>query len=171
MTPRLSGIITNKEAASGVGIETSIHEFIHGVSGYEYGFAADQTRGDGMHPPAMVDYSALAGPIWDWELGFPDGVKQSNGEDGWGVKIFPNDDCKSCSDDQLTECCTFHYEDYPETYDRLMANPFKKMSPLLLYIAGMIKRSDLPNDDYYMIGSDMGMYKNWTLAVSISNHV
>jgi hypothetical protein len=157
MTPRLAGIIQNGQIVTGEGVEVQIHEMLHGVTGFEYMPPIDQEFGDGSHVPFLGDYGSLGGPVWDWVKGFPDAVESSDGfeKNGWGVKMFANDDCKACSDDKLSECCTFRYEDYPKTYQKMMRSN-KKISPLLLYIAGMIKRNDVEDVDYYCVGNDMG---------------
>ncbi len=81
-----------------------------------------------------TDHSSLQGPVWDWVKGYPYAIPTSDPNSWWGVRIEPNDDCKECSDGDLTSCCSFRYLDYPRTKDKLLANPeLATMSPLMLY--------------------------------------
>ena len=115
--------------------------------------------------------------MWDWERGFPFGVKTSycledeeiNGPEPDGfcfyrasdtIRLEANDDCLSCADDQLATCCSFRYVEAIGTPDAMTANPeLFAMSPIMNYIAGFITFEDmmaLPSRyrTFYCMGSD-----------------
>ena len=128
--------------------------------------ALDAARtGDRMHVPGSctMDHSYLQGPVWDWVKGAPDAIEMKEPIDGInpGVRLVANNDCKKCADNKLTECCSFRYEDVPVTKQRMMEKPeLVTLSPLLLYIAGIIKDTKIPKNErtYYCMGSDTGKY-------------
>jgi len=156
---RLTGVITNGDIVTGDGFTGQLHELTHGVSGYEYNRALDAARtGDGAHVPGSctLDHSSLQGPVWDWKEGYPNAILNSTGDSN-GVRLLANADCESCADSNLSTCCSFRYENIPTTHDSVVANPeLSVMSPLMLYIAGMIKADELGSADktYYCMGSD-----------------
>ncbi len=111
----------------------------------------------GISATCTTDHSSLQGPVWDWVMGYPDHVPATDPNNNWGVRMEPNDDCKQCKDGDLTSCCSFRYLDIPNTRNKMLANPeLSTMSPLMLYIAGMIKADEVPEDKrtYYCVGSD-----------------
>jgi len=154
---RIAGIIGNRNIISGYGY-TQNHELTHGISGFEYHNTLNLARaGDRAHYDAACtgDHSSLQGPVWHWVKGYPN--RAANGKQGQGVRLVENDDCKSCPDDKLTECCSFRYEDMPLSKAALLEKPeLYSLSPLLMYIAGIMKPSDMKPEDkiYYCIGSD-----------------
>ena len=161
---RLAGLITSSAIIDGNDYTGQIHELAHGTSGYEYNNVLDAARtGDGMHVPGSCtfDHSYLQGPVWDWVKGYPESIpseKEVNGINP-GVRIVANSDCKKCNDNELPNCCSFRYEDIPVTKQAIMDKPeLVRLSPLLLYIAGIIKYNEVPKDQrtYYCIGSDTG---------------
>jgi len=157
-TYRLTGVVTNGDVVEDTSGEN--HELVHGVSGYSYHMNLEKARnGDNAHTPGActTDHSSLQAPVWDWVIGYPEGIPSSDPSNSMGVRIEPNDDCTQCSDKKLTSCCSFRYLDIPNTKDKMLANPeLSTMSPLMLYIAGMIKADEVPGDKrtYYCMGSD-----------------
>ena len=88
-------------------------------------------------------------------IGYPERIPDST--DNGGVHLVENNDCASCSIDDLPNCCSFHYVDMPSTRAAMIENPeLVGISPLMLYIAGMIKASQIAPADktYYCMGSD-----------------
>lgn len=74
------------------------------------------------------------------------------------VRLEPNADCASCPLWKLSECCTFRYVDSLATAKHMRENPeLRTMSPLLLYIAGLLPFEDVPKDKqvYYCIGPNV----------------
>lgn len=160
---RLKGLINSGDIVSGGGAKFLMHELEHGISGFEYHMALEAARnGDNMHVPgACTDaHSSLQGPVWDWVKGAPEAIPDSTGgigEGQGGVRLVENNDCASCSEDNLPNCCTFRYADMPITHAAMIENPeLIVMSPLMLYIAGMIKASEIAPADktYYCMGSN-----------------
>jgi hypothetical protein len=94
--------------------------------------------------------------MWDWKKGYPTGILASDG-DPHGVRLVANDDCSSCDDENLSSCCSFRYMDTPRSKNEIISNPeLFTMSPLMLYIAGMIEISDITaaaDKTYYCMGS------------------
>lgn len=156
---RLAGVIGNSDVVESF-TGTQNHELAHGTSGFEYHNKFGPARsGDGAHydSPCTGDHSSLQGPVWDWVKGYPESIPPEGEGHISGTRLVENADCSSCPDGKLTECCSFRYVDIPYTRASFIANPeLNGLSPLLLYIAGMIKRSDIPPDErnYYCIGSD-----------------
>eukprot|EP00550_Attheya_septentrionalis_P003205 CAMPEP_0198286700 /NCGR_PEP_ID=MMETSP1449-20131203/5698_1 /TAXON_ID=420275 /ORGANISM="Attheya septentrionalis, Strain CCMP2084" /LENGTH=823 /DNA_ID=CAMNT_0043984485 /DNA_START=392 /DNA_END=2864 /DNA_ORIENTATION=+ len=138
-----------------------IHEMVHATAGFEYHNQLDKARtGDGMHVPGSCtdDHSHLQGPVWDWERGYPWAIA---GTGSYGVRLVPNEECFDCADDDnLHNCCTFRYEDIPETKQAIEAKKeLTAMSPLALYISGMKTLSEItdPKDKtYFCVGFDDG---------------
>jgi len=157
-TYRLTGIVTNGDVVEETGGEN--HELVHGVSGYSYHMNLEKARnGDNAHIPGActTDHSSLQGPVWDWVVGYPMMIPASDPQNMRGVRIEPNDDCQQCDDNALTSCCSFRYLDIPNTREKMLASPeLSTMSPLMLYIAGMIKADEVPEDKrtYYCMGSN-----------------
>ena len=157
---RIHGVISNNDVVTGDGFGGQLHELAHGVSGYEFSNNLKSIRhGDRMHVPGACtfDHSSLQATVWDWVKGYPYGILRSDGSDSPGIRLVPNDDCETCSDNSLTTCCSFRYEDRPKTKAEMLAHPeLATMSPLLLYIAGMLKFNEVPADQrtYYCFGSD-----------------
>ncbi len=63
-----------------------------------------------MHMPGActIDHSTLQGPVWDWVEGYPEAIPNSK-NNGGGVRLVANDDCNTCSDNNLKNtsiCCT-----------------------------------------------------------------
>ena len=89
------------------------HEILHATAGFGYHSEVDGARdGDGAHVPGSCtdDHSVLQGPVWDWVEGggvAVPGDPRANGP----VRLVANDDCAECDD--LENCCTFRYEDFP----------------------------------------------------------
>lgn len=154
---RLVGVISSGDIINSGGL---LHELLHGTSGFEYHNAFDLARsGDGMHFPGACtgDHSSQQGPAWDWVDGAPNAIPAATAGNNKGIRVVPNDDCNSCPEDMLTKCCSFRYEDTPSTKEQMLAHPeLVSVSPLLLYIAGMIKSKSIPQDKktYYCMGSD-----------------
>eukprot|EP00978_Attheya_sp_CCMP212_P004610 scaffold10049_cov70-Attheya_sp.AAC.2 len=156
---RLNAIITMYDLQSYS--STWIHEIVHSTAGFEYHRLLDKARtGDGMHVPGSCtdDHSHLQGPLWDWERGYPWAIA---GTGAYGVRLVPNEECFDCADDDnLHNCCTFRYEDIPETKQEIEAKKeLTAMSPLTLYISGLKTLSEItdPKDKtYFCIGFDDG---------------
>jgi len=70
------------------------------------------------------------------------------------VRLEPNDDCASCPDDKLPECCSFRYVDALATVKDMKKHPqLRTMSPLLMYVAGLLPIDKVPpNQVYYCMG-------------------
>ena len=93
--------------------------------------------------------------MWDWVKGAPNRIPGSTVD--VGVHLLENNDCASCSIDDLPNCCSFRYVDMPRTRAAMIENPeLAVMSPLMLYIAGMIQAFQIAPADktYYCMGSD-----------------
>ena len=168
---RMTGGVSNEDMMT----ETlgQMHEYLHGASGFAFqqNFAAKARVGDGMHVPGActTDHSQLQGPLWDWVKGYPnempvsycwDLVKQ--GKTCWNknndvVRLEANSDCNSCPDANLTQCCSFRYEDAINTRSEMINKPkLFQAAPILQYIAGVLPYSQVPADrkTYYCMGSD-----------------
>ena len=78
----------------------------------------------------------------------------------FGVRLVENDDCASCADSKLAECCSFRYEDIPASSEEMISRPeLVTMSPLGLYIGGLMTIDEvraLPRNrrEYYCMGSN-----------------
>lgn len=96
--------------------------------------------------------------------GYPDGIPRTDGKTpDRSVRLAANSDCNSCPDGQtrVEDCCSFTYENYPINKEEIMAKPdIFRMSPLLRYIAGMITKAEVPDDQkkYYCLGYPIDDY-------------
>lgn len=76
------------------------------------------------------------------------------------VRLEPNDDCHSCPEGELSECCTFRYEDALKVPSEMLEKArLHAMSPLMQYIAGLrtfenMTALDSRERTYYCMGSD-----------------